>query len=483
MGYGVIILAAGHGKRMQSGIPKVLHKLANNPIIIHSLGVVIKLPKVQQIIIVAGSNQAQLQAVVNSNDLPPEVTANIGWANQLQPLGTADAVRVGLTAMSDKITQILVLSGDVPLISQATLENLIAATPESAIGLITAKVTDPSGLGRIIRDAANNFVRIVEDADADHAMREIKEINGGVYLFPRKWLAKFLPQIDQNNQQQEYYLTALFDFIQQQQMQVRTHSPVSYIEIVGVNTREQLAMLEREYQLMQAKQLLRQGVTLIDPRRFDVRGDVNNINIAEDVTIDINVILDGLIKIGTGTVIGPNCYIKDATIGNNVEVLANTVIEGAVIADGAKVGPFARIRPKTIIASQAKVGNFVEVKAATIGEYSKVNHLSYVGNANIGSKVNFGAGSITCNYDGANKYQTIIEDYAAIGAGCQLIAPITVAANATIAAGTTVITDAPAAKLTLNKKLQYSVEWQRPVKVELGVEPKLEAHHQEILDK
>jgi bifunctional UDP-N-acetylglucosamine pyrophosphorylase/glucosamine-1-phosphate N-acetyltransferase len=483
MGYGLIVLAAGHGKRMQSRVPKVLHKLADKPMLLHCLSTAAKITCLEQIVIVAGENMPQLQpAVRDSSYVSQEFAESICWAHQVSPLGTADAIKVGLTKLNSNIDKVLILSGDVPLIQIDTLMRVINNTPATAIGLVTASSSEPAGSGRIVRDEQHNFVAIIEETDASEAQKNIREINGGVYLLPTEFLVEFLPQINNHNQQQEYYLTDIFKFIRQQQVAVYTYSPDNNLEIVGINSREQLVKLEREYQLLQAKKFLQQGVTIVDPKRFDVRGNIEDIVIAPDVEIDINVVLVGKIQIGAGTTIGPNCYLKDVDIGENVSILANTVIEGAMIEQGARVGPFARIRPNTTIATQAKVGNFVEVKSAVIGEYSKVNHLSYVGDSKIASRVNFGAGSITCNYDGANKHQTIIGDNVSIGAGCQLIAPVTVAANATIGAGTTLVKDAPNGMLTLNKKIQYSVDWQRPTKLDLSLD-NLDKITSEIIDK
>ncbi len=462
MNYGAIILAAGDGKRMQSDLPKVLHKLAGNPILHHCLATTFNIPVIKQVVVVGGIHIDALQSACASMTLNNKNIADqVVWAHQKNPRGTADAVAVGLLKIVEDIENVLILSGDVPLISTNTLNQFITSTPKEAIGIITANVELSAGLGRIIRDKNNNFKKIIEESDANELEKQITEINSGIYIFPKKFLTQYLSRIDNNNSQQEYYLPDVLKFAVEQNIFIHTEKAVSQLEIMGVNTRKQLAALEREYQLQQAVRFLEQGVAIIDPNRFDVRGDVE---IARDVEIDINVILVGKVVIGNGTKIGANCYIKDTIIGNDVIIQPNSMIDGAFIQNNAAIGPFARIRPKTNIAANAKIGNFVEIKAAIIGEKSKINHLSYIGDAKIGSNVNIGAGTITCNYDGANKHLTVIEDEVFIGSGCQLIAPIVIAKHATLAAGTTLISNAPPSELTLNKKIQYSVEWHRPNK-------------------
>lgn len=462
MKYGAIILAAGDSKRMQSDTPKVLHKLAGQPILWHCLSTALNIEFIKQIVIVGGTQLDALKAgcaamIINKKNILEQVC----WAHQQIPRGTADAVGVGLLKINSEVENVLILSGDVPLISCDILNQLITNTPSGAIGIVTAHVSAPIGFGRIIRDVKNNFVKIVEEADADHLDKQITEINAGIYLFPKKFLNEFLPKIENNNNQQEYYLPDVLKFALEQNILIYTVNANNQLEIMGINTRKQLVELERAYQLQQANKFLAQGVTILDPERFDLRGDAE---ICRDVEIDVNVILVGKIVIEKGSKIGANCYIKDTTIGSNVNILPNSIVEGAIIKQGVTIGPFARVRANTTIAANAKIGNFVEIKAAIVGEKSKINHLSYVGDAEIGDNVNIGAGSITCNYDGANKHMTIIEDDVLVGSGCQLIAPVTIEKHATIAAGTTLIQNAPSSKLTLNKKSQYSLEWKRPIK-------------------
>lgn len=462
MSYGIIILAAGNGKRMHSNIPKVLHKLAGVPILFRSLYAALGVNIIKQVVVVGGADLNALKLACDSIEVnQQEIKDKISWAHQPIPLGTADAVSIGLNVIHKDITNVIVLSGDIPLITSSTLNKLISNTSSQAIGIVTGNVVEPFGLGRIIRDSKNNFLQIIDEADASLKQKKITEINVGIYLFPKKCLMQLLPQINHNNTQQEYYLTDIFKLAINKNIAVCTITLDNPLENLSVNTRTQLVELERAYQLQQAMYWIDQGVTIIDPNRFDVRGEVK---IAKDVEIDINVILVGKVIIEAGAKIGANCYIKDTVIGADVIIQPNSVIEGAIIQARSMVGPFARIRPKTNIGCDTKIGNFVEIKSATVGEYSKINHLSYVGDAIIGSQVNIGAGTITCNYDGVNKHTTVIEDQVLIGACCQLIAPITVGKNATLAAGTTLIQNAPSSKLTLNKKIQYSVEWQRPTK-------------------
>jgi len=451
MSYGIIILAAGNGSRMQSSTPKVLHKLAGKPMLCHLVTTGLSLSNIKQVIVVGGANINQLQAA-----LPQE---KIVWAHQTKQLGTADAVAIGLTVLNPEIKNVLVLPGDAPLVSTKTLTKLITNTTPNTIGILTSNVEVPTGYGRIIRDGHKNFLKIVEELDANDTEKQITEVNTGIYLFPKDLLTKFLSKINNNNIKQEYYLTDFFKIAIDNGIAIHSALATHPWEIKGVNNIVQLVELEREFQLQQAIDFLEKGVIILDPKRFDVRGDVE---IANDVEIDINVILVGKVIVERGVKIGANCYIKDSTIGANTIIEPNSMIDGAYINKNAVIGPFARLRPGVNIGLKSKIGNFVEIKATVVGENSKINHLSYVGDAKIGNNVNIGAGTITCNYDGVNKHTTIIEDDVLVGSDCQLIAPIKINKQATIAAGTTLINDAPANKLTLNKKDQQSREWQRP---------------------
>lgn len=459
MDYGIIILAAGNGSRMKSNIPKVLHKVAGKSMLEHLVATVSQLKSVKQLVVVAGSHIELLKSVIQQK--------NITWAHQQQQLGTAHALECGIKALTEKVENILVLSGDTPLVSFLTLDNFMSNTKQQEIGIIIGKLGEPAGYGRIIRDNHNNFVTIVEELEANNSQKEITEVNSGVYLFPRIFLEKFLSKINNNNSKQEYYLVDLFKLAINNGFNINLEHAHYFWEIMSVNTRQHLIELERAYQTQQAINFLQHGVTILDPKRFDVRG---NVRIEQDAEIDINVVLVGDTVIERGAKIGANCYIKDSIIKQNAIIEPNSIIENACISNNAIIGPFARIRPGTKIGTKSKVGNFVEVKSSIIGDHSKINHLSYVGDATIGNNVNIGAGTITCNYDGVNKYKTIIEDDVLIGSDCQLIAPITVAKQAIIAAGTTVIKDVPSHKLTLNKKEQYSRDWQKPIKKELLTE-------------
>jgi len=448
----IIILAAGKGVRMHSNKPKVLQPLAGMPLLRHILNNIKPLAP-EKIHIVCGHGKDTLKAAFANEKL--------SWIEQKKQLGTGHAVLQALPKIPHA-SNILVLCGDIPLITSQTLQNLIDNTPPKAIGLLTAKVRNSDGFGRIIRTPKGNIKKIVEEKDANRHERMIKEINTGIMYAKTSLFKKYLPQLKTDNAQKEYYLTDIIAIA------VKNKRPIVGIiaknteEVLGVNDKIQLAKLERHYQLALAEQFLRQGVTILDPNRFDLRG---HLDASQDVSIDINVILEGKVRIGSNSTIGPNCYLRDVTIGSNVHIKANSVIEGATIEDGAVIGPFARIRPESHIKENAHVGNFVEVKKTTIGQNSKANHLTYLGDTIVGDNVNIGAGTITCNYDGANKHQTIIEDGAFIGSGVELVAPVTIGANATIGAGSTITENTPAEKLTLSRPKQTTVEkWLRPKK-------------------
>jgi bifunctional UDP-N-acetylglucosamine pyrophosphorylase/glucosamine-1-phosphate N-acetyltransferase len=447
----IVILAAGEGSRMHSSLPKVLHDLAGQPLLQHVLNTAQALNP-QQIYIVYGHKGEQVRAVFPIED-------NIHWVEQAEQLGTAHALNQALPLLDDT-DHVLVLYGDVPLISENTLTRLITATPKNGIGIVAAEFADPTGLGRVLRDDSGNIMGIVEHRDANEKELQIKEIYSGILTAPVKYLRQWLTQIENNNAQGEYYLTDVI------KVAVNTKYPVIAVlarnprEVEGANDRFQLAELERSYQLQAAHEIMRQGANLKDPRRFDLRG---KLSVAEDVVIDINVLIRGEVKIGRNSYIGPNCILKDCVIGDNVVIKANTMIDQSVVGNSTTLGPFARIRPGTQLAENAQIGNFVEIKKSHIGAGSKINHLSYVGDAMVGSQVNIGAGTITCNYDGANKWQTKIGDNAFIGSDTQLIAPVEVGEGATIGAGTTLYKNAPANQLTLNKREQQVVEgWRRP---------------------
>lgn len=448
----VVILAAGKGTRMLSELPKVLHQIGGKCMLSHVVAAA-KALNPEQIIIVHGDNKDIMQAHLND----PQVL----WAHQKEQKGTGDAVAAAMPLVS-KGNRVLSLVGDVPLIEPATLRRLHDGTPAQALGLLTATVDNPHGLGRILRNDSNEVEAIKEQKDATPEQAQIKEINTGIFLLPYQHLQSWLPRLSNNNAQQEYYLTDVVQMAVHDGVAIHTEVPSRTEEILGINNRAQLVAAERSYQLKIAAHFLEEGVLIIDPARFDVRGELHA---GLDVTIDINCVIEGQVTLGNQVKIGPNCILKNCHIEDGAQVLSHSHIEGAHIGQGATVGPFARIRPGTKLAQQARVGNFVEVKNAQIGPGSKVNHLTYLGDAIIGKSVNIGAGTITCNYDGASKHQTTIEDGAHIGSNCSLVAPVHVGEGATIAASSILTKDAPAHQLTLTHRLeQRSLSWQRPEK-------------------
>jgi bifunctional UDP-N-acetylglucosamine pyrophosphorylase/glucosamine-1-phosphate N-acetyltransferase len=386
---------------------------------------------------------------------------DVKWVEQERQLGTGHAVMQVIDDIPQN-DEVMILYGDVPLITHETLEKLEEAARGTGFSLLTAALEDPQGYGRVIRDKQGKVLRIVEERDATDEERRIGEVNTGMMVVRARWLKKWLGNLGTENAQGEFYLTDIIAMAAADKVLVSPVSPDSAVETRGVNTRAQLAELERYYQIIQAHQLMRQGVTLMDPARFDLRGELE---VGQDVCIDVNVVIEGSVSIGDNVNIGPNCCIRDADIGNNVEIRPNCVIENAVIGHGCRIGPFARIRPNTRLAEGVHVGNFVELKNAEIGSESKVNHLSYVGDAEIGRKSNIGAGTITANYDGANKHRTVIGDNVSIGSDTQLVAPVKVGDNATVGAGTTITRDVPAGTLALSRVEQKTVKgWKRPKK-------------------
>jgi bifunctional UDP-N-acetylglucosamine pyrophosphorylase/glucosamine-1-phosphate N-acetyltransferase len=447
----VVILAAGQGTRMKSRLPKVLHPLAGKPLLSHVINTARSL-KPKKIIVVYGHGGEQVPRALAEDDLT--------WVEQAEQLGTGHAVEQAMGEI-DNDNKLLVLYGDVPLIQTTTLAELVRLGSEG-FGLLTVHLANPTGYGRIVRNNHGEVLRIVEEKDASEAERSITEINSGIMCTSAKQMRDWLSQLENNNVQREYYLTDTIGMAVKAGISVKTTHPVAQQEVAGVNSRSQLAELERYYQLQLAEQLMASGVTIIDPARLDIRGQISS---GQDVTLDINVVLEGVIKIGNNVHIGPGCVIKDSDIADNVEIKAMSVIEQAKIGQGAKVGPFARLRPGTELAEDVHIGNYVEVKNSQVGIGTKINHLSYVGDTTVGKSVNIGAGTITCNYDGANKYRTIIGDHAFIGSDTQLVAPVEVGKGATIGAGTTLTNDAPAEELTLSRVKQKTITgWQRPVK-------------------
>lgn len=452
MNISVVILAAGEGSRMRSDQPKILHALGGKPLLTHVVDAAQQLQP--QIIHVVVGHKSELVRK-NLAYLP------VQWVEQTQQLGTGHAVAQAMPHLPQSGV-VLVLYGDVPLINPTTLRNLIEQAKHSGLALVTAKLDNPTGYGRVVRDAAGRITRIVEEKDASPEIRAISEINTGILAANAEKLAKWLSGLQNDNAQSEYYLTDVIAAAVADGLSVANVLPVTNSEILGVNNRLQLAELERCFQAQNAERLMLQGVTLLDPARFDQRG---TFNAGKDVTIDINVVLEGNVTCGDRVHIGPNTIIRNAKIGNDVRILANCVIEDAVIGGGSRIGPFARIRPETVLAEDVHLGNFVEIKKTTVGRGTNINHLSYIGDAQIGSGVNIGAGTITCNYDGANKHRTIIGDGAFIGSDTQLVAPVEVGADATIGAGSTIARDVPPGGLTLSRVPQKTVpHWNRPQK-------------------
>ena len=448
----IVILAAGQGTRMNSDLPKVLHTLGEKKLIEHVLETAYTLNPTA-IHLVHGHGGEQVQATVTNPDLI--------WVSQIPQLGTGHAVAQALPNISDEAL-VLVLYGDVPLINPTTLQTLVELANLESLVLLTVELPNPQGYGRIVRDAQGNVERIVEEKEATSEIKQLKEVNTGILIVPAAPLRRWLRTLNNNNAQGEYYLTDIIALAVQENMPIHTHSPANIYEVMGVNDRIQLATLERYYQQQQVEQLMRQGVWVRDPARLDIRGTVQ---VDQEVSIDINVILEGQITLGKGVKIGPNTVIRNAEIADGVEVFSHCVIENVKIGKNCRIGPFARLRPETVLAEQVHIGNFVEIKKSTVANGSKINHLSYVGDSEVGQRVNVGAGTITCNYDGANKHKTIIGDDVFIGSDTQLVAPVEVSAGATIGAGSTITKNTPANALTLTRVSQKTfTHWRRPVK-------------------
>ena len=448
-----IILAAGKGTRMCSDLPKVLHKIANRPLLRHVYDMSYQLNN-NVIKIVYGHGANLVRKVLADID--------VSWVEQKQQLGTGHAVQ----QVSDQISDsdiVLILYGDVPLLKLATVKGLLANVSDKTLALLTVKLKNPMGYGRIVRDSSGKVTKIVEEKDASITEKKIVEGNTGIMAVQGNKLKKWLNQLSNHNAQGEYYLTDIIEMAVADQITIITTQPESVDEVLGVNNRIQLSHLERVYQQEQAIMLMERGVTLMDPARFDLRGTIVELGI--DIVCDVNVIIEGENSIGNNVIIGANTHIKNSIIGDNVEILANCIIENSVVGQGSKIGPYARLRPETVLAENVHIGNFVELKKSTVASFSKINHLSYIGDATVGAQVNIGAGTITCNYDGVNKFRTIIEDGAFIGSDTQLIAPVTVGKNATIGAGSTITRDSPENQLTLSRAKQMTLAgWKRPVK-------------------
>ena len=448
----VVILAAGQGRRMRSSLPKVMHKLAGKTLLARVLDTASWLP-CRQIYVVYGEGGALAREAHPAPDAQ--------WVEQKERLGTGHAVAQVIDFIPDQ-DDVAVLYGDVPLLTLQTLEKLTAAAAETGFALLTAKLPDPAGYGRIIRDVKGKILKIVEEKDATDQEKSVREINTGTMAVKSQWLKKWLRKLSADNAQQEYLLTDIVAMAVAENIAAHSVEPASEMEIAGVNDRAQLVFLERYHQFTQAQALMRQGVTLADPARFDLRGELQA---GADVFIDVNVVIEGKVRLGNGVTIGPNCVLRDAELGDGVVVFSHCVIDNAIVGRGGKLGPFARIRPGTSLGEETQIGNFVEVKQSTIKAGSKANHLAYIGDSEVGAGVNIGAGTITCNYDGAAKHKTLIGDDVFIGSNTELVAPVTINDGATIGAGATITKDVEAGALALSKRERKTIKnWRRPGK-------------------
>jgi bifunctional UDP-N-acetylglucosamine pyrophosphorylase/glucosamine-1-phosphate N-acetyltransferase len=448
----IVILAAGQGTRMNSSLPKVLHRIAGKSLLQHVVDAASAFGDVE-IHIVIGHGAQQVRESIQGEHLH--------WVMQEHQLGTGHALLQALPNLREDAV-VLILYGDVPLVNASTLKQLVIQVDENNMALLTVELDNPSGYGRVLRDADNSVCAIVEHKDASEAQRLVREVNTGIMAVHQRRLAGWLKELTNHNAQKEYYLTDIIGFASRDGVTVNAIVSESTAEVLGVNDRYQQAQLERIYQQRTARQLMAQGVTLMDPARFDCRG---HLTAGRDVTIDVNVVFEGQITLGHHVHIEPNCVIRNARIGNHVTVKANSVIEEAVIADNCEIGPFARLRPGTQLKSGARIGNFVETKKAVIGRDSKVNHLSYIGDAEIGNDSNIGAGTITCNYDGVNKHKTTIGDHVFIGSNTALVAPVMVENGATVGAGSVVTSDVKENQLAVARGKQRNIDgWKRPAK-------------------
>src|SRR5579863_8216606 len=448
----VIILAAGEGKRMKSALPKVLQPLAGRPLLAHVIDTARSLDPAAMHVVYGHGGERVREALA---------AQGVEWTLQAQQLGTGHAVLQAIPKVPDDQLA-LILYGDVPLLGRQTLAQLVALAGPRQVALLTMTVDDPSGYGRIVRDGQGRVERIVEQKDASAEERLIRECNTGVIAAPATLLKGWLEELKADNSQREYYLTDVIAMAVKDGVAVNPLGCANAIEALGVNDKVQLATLESVCRQRAARELMLAGVTIADPARIDVRGRVTH---GKDVSIDINVVLEGTVKLGDRVRIGPGCVIRDAEIGDDTQVYSHCVIDGAVIGPNCNIGPFSRFRPTSHLSVGVHIGNFVEVKNSTLAAESKANHLSYVGDAQVGARVNIGAGTIIANYDGANKHRTVIEDDVHTGSNSVLVAPITVGAGATVAAGSTVTTQVPAGKLTIARARQTTIEgWKRPTK-------------------
>ena len=452
MSTSVIILAAGKGTRMRSNLPKVLQPLAGRPLLGHVIETAKKLNAANIITIYGHGGDKVQQAFAQEN---------VQWVEQAEQLGTGHAVKVTLPVLPTEGVS-LILSGDVPCVTQETLQRLLDASAQTGIGIVTLTVDDATGYGRIVRENGQ-IQAIVEHKDANDEQRKIKEFNTGIYCVSNAKLHQWLPKLSNENAQGEYYLTDIIAMAIVDGLEVASVEPELAFEVEGVNDRVQLATLEREFQSYQAKKLMQQGVHLIDPARFDLRG---NLKVGQDVRIDINVIIEGDCEFGDDVEIGAGCVIKNTVIASGTKVQPYSIFDNAVVGSDAQIGPFARLRPGAKLANEVHIGNFVEVKNSSIGLGSKANHFTYLGDAEVGAGSNIGAGTITCNYDGANKYKTIIGDAAFIGSNSSLVAPVSIGNGATIGAGSVITRDVAENSLAFERSKQVAKEnYQRPQKL------------------
>ncbi len=452
MSAAIVVLAAGQGKRMHSNLPKVMHRVAGKPMVEHVLDTARAVSGARPVL-VYGHGGAQLRAGLAHRDLT--------WVEQAEQLGTGHAVAQTLDELPND-GLVLILYGDVPLLRTASLAALLDAAAESGFGVLTVKMGDPTGYGRIVRGEGGDVARIVEHKDASAVELVIDEINTGIMAIDAARLKTWIPRLGNQNAQGEYYLTDCVEMAVAEGVAVKGVLIADADEAMGVNNRRQLAEVERIHQRRLADALLEQGVTLLDPARIDIRGELV---CGRDVVIDVNCVFNGRVVLGDGVRIGPNNVITDAELGDEVEVLPNCVIDAASIGGASRIGPFSRIRPETRLARATHIGNFVEIKKSDIGQGSKVNHLAYVGDAEVGRDVNIGAGTITCNYDGAYKHKTVIEDDVFVGSDTQLVAPVRIGRGVTIGAGTTVTEDVEAERLVISRVRQKTISgWQRPRK-------------------
>jgi bifunctional UDP-N-acetylglucosamine pyrophosphorylase/glucosamine-1-phosphate N-acetyltransferase len=448
----VIILAAGQGTRMKSKLPKVLHPIGGRPLLGHVIQTANSLHAKQTVVVYGHGGELVRKALA---------AESVTWVEQAQQLGTGHAVAQAIPQIGDDHC-ILILYGDVPLTRATTLSDLLYRAGSDKLALLTVHLDNPFGYGRIVRNAHGHIQRIVEQKDTNDDEKQIDEVNTGILAVNGKLLKTWLARLDNKNAQGEYYLTDIIAMAVADGVEVVAAHPVSEDEVLGVNSRSQLAYLERAYQVQRAEELMAAGVTIVDPARIDIRGEVT---LGQDVTLDVNVVLEGKVSIGNDVYIGPNCVLRETVVEDGVQMQAMCVCDGARIGAKSLVGPYSRLRPGAQLVGDNHIGNFVEIKNSVIGQGSKVNHLTYIGDTDMGAGVNIGAGTITANYDGANKHRTVIEDNASTGSNSVLVAPVTIGAGATIAAGSVISKDAPAGKLTVARSKQVTIDgWQRPVK-------------------